>query len=128
MLRARDRVVFLTLARGGQVGVATGVAALGTTLAARVHSLVLDDLRGTVLSGQMHTIAHQVSIGAAAQAVTSVPPASRRGVAVAARSALVQGLNTILLIAAVVAFIAAAWCALIRERDFVTAPSVAAGH
>ena len=38
-----------------------------------------------------------------------------------ARSALVQGLNTIMLISAVVAFTAAAaFFVLIRERDFVT--------
>jgi hypothetical protein len=43
-------------------------------------------------------------------------------VAATARSALVQGLNTIMLIAAIVSFVAAAVSfVLIRERGFVTA-------
>jgi hypothetical protein len=43
-------------------------------------------------------------------------------VAATARSALVQGLNTIMLIAAIVSFAAAAVSVvLIRERDFVSA-------
>jgi MFS family permease len=66
-----------------QVGIATGVAGLGTILVSHVH-------------------------GSA-------------GAGVAARASLVSGLNTILLIAALVSFAAAvASLALIRERDFVT--------
>ena len=89
-----------------QVGIATGVATLGTILVSHVHSSALAGLRGTPLAGHAHAVAHAVSSGL---------------VALTARSALVQGLNTIMLISAVVAFTAAvASFVLIREPNFVT--------
>jgi EmrB/QacA subfamily drug resistance transporter len=104
-----------------QVGIATGVATLGTILVSHVHSSVLAGLRGTPLAGHAHAIAHAVSTGGGADAIASTPPPLRGLVALTARSALVQGLNTIMLISAVVAFAAAvASFVLIRERDFVT--------
>jgi hypothetical protein len=103
-----------------QVGIATGVATLGTILVSHVHSSVLTGLQGTPLAGHAHAIAHAVSTGGGADAITSTPPPLRGLVALTARSALVQGLNTIMLISAVVAFAAAvASFVLIRERDFV---------
>jgi EmrB/QacA subfamily drug resistance transporter len=105
-----------------QVGVATGVAALGTILASHVRSSVLEGLSGTALAGHAHAIAHAVSTGAAPQAISGTPAPLRGLVAASARSALVDGLNTILLVGAIVAFAAAvASFVLIRERDFVTA-------
>jgi EmrB/QacA subfamily drug resistance transporter len=104
-----------------QVGVATGVAALGTILASHVRTSVIGGLAGTPLAGQSHGLAHEISTGGTAQAVASAPPPLRGLVAETARSAFVNGLNTILLISAIVAFAAAAVSfALIRERDFVT--------
>jgi MFS family permease len=103
-----------------QVGIATGVATLGTILVSHVHSSVLTGLRGTPLAGHAHAVAHAISTGGGAEAVSSTPPQLRGLVAFTARSALVDGLNTILLISAVVAFAAAvASFILIRERDFV---------
>ncbi len=104
-----------------QVGVATGVAALGTILASTVRSSVLAGLGGTALAGHAHTIAHAVATGSAAQAIATTPAPLRGLVAAIAHSALVDGLNTILLVSAIVALAAAAgsW-ALIRERDFTT--------
>jgi EmrB/QacA subfamily drug resistance transporter len=105
-----------------QVGIATGVAGLGTILASQVHGSVLDRLSGTPLAGHAHTIAHEISTGGAPQAIATAPPPLRGMVALTARSALVHGLNTIMLIAAIVSFAAAAVSfVLIRERDFVTA-------
>jgi EmrB/QacA subfamily drug resistance transporter len=105
-----------------QVGIATGVAALGTILASHVSSSVADRLSGTPLAGHAHALAHKISTGGTAQAIAHTPAPLRGLVAITARSALVEGLNTILLISAIVAFAAAALSfVLIRERDFVSA-------
>jgi EmrB/QacA subfamily drug resistance transporter len=107
-----------------QVGIATGVAGLGTILSSQVRGSVIDSLSGTPLSAHAHAIAHAVSTGGAAHAIATTPPPLRGLVAASARSALVDGLNTILLVAAVVAFAGAAVSfVLIRERDFVAAES-----
>jgi hypothetical protein len=77
-------------------------------------------LSGTPLAGHAHAIAHGISTGGAAQTVAGTPAPLRGLVAATARASLVDGLNTILLIAAVVAFTTAvASFVLIRERDFV---------
>jgi EmrB/QacA subfamily drug resistance transporter len=105
-----------------QVGVATGVAGLGTLLASHVRTSVADGLSGTALAGHAHTIADAISTGDAPRAIADTPAPLRGLVAETARSALVQGLNTILLVAAITAFAAAAVSfVLIRERDFVSA-------
>jgi EmrB/QacA subfamily drug resistance transporter len=103
-----------------QVGIATGVATLGTILASHVRSSVLSGLSGTALAGHAHAIAHGVSSGGTAQTIATTPAPLRGLVAATARSALVDGLNTVLLISAIVAFAAAVVSlVLIRERDFV---------
>jgi hypothetical protein len=105
-----------------QVGIATGVAGLGTILASHVRTSVVDGLSSTALAGHAHTIADAISTGGAPQAIASTPGPLRGLVAGTARAAIVSGLNTILLIAAVASFAAAAASfVLIRERDFVTA-------
>ena len=104
-----------------QVGVATGVAALGTILASRERSSVLSGLNGTALAGHAHAIAHAVSTGGTAQTIATTPAPLQGLVATTARSAFVDGLNAILLISAIVAFAASVFSlVLIRERDFVT--------
>jgi len=105
-----------------QVGIATGVAALGTILASHVHSSVIGRLNDTPLAGHAHALAHGISTGGTQQAIATAPAPLRGLVATTARSALVQGLNTILLIAAIVALATAVLSfVLIREREFVTA-------
>jgi EmrB/QacA subfamily drug resistance transporter len=106
-----------------QIGVATGVAGLGTILASHVRGSVVDRLSGTPLAGHAHALAHQISTGGAAHAIASTPAPLRGLTAGSARAALVGGLNTIMLIAAIVSFAAAvASFILIRERDFVETP------
>ena len=103
-----------------QIGIATGVAGLGTILASHVRASVLDRLSGTPLAGNAHALAHTISTGGTPHAIATTPAPLRGLVAATARSSLVQGLNTILLISAIVAFTAAvASFVLIRERDFV---------
>jgi EmrB/QacA subfamily drug resistance transporter len=103
-----------------QVGIATGVAALGSIVASQADSAVVAHLSHTPLAGQAHTIAAAVSNGSVLQAIATVP-AHLRGIAAgAARAGYVDGLNAVILIGAVIALVAAVLTfVLIRQRDFV---------
>jgi EmrB/QacA subfamily drug resistance transporter len=86
-----------------QVGIATGIAALGALFQARVTD-ELGPRLGTAVAGGV------------------VPPGARE----AAHQAFIDGLNEILIVAAVVAFIGGALSfALVRSRDFVAAQAPA---
>jgi predicted MFS family arabinose efflux permease len=105
-----------------QVGIAAGVAALGSIFAAQVRTGVISRLSSTPLAHGAHSIAHAISTGHAAQAIAGAPPAVRGQLAAASTSSFVGGLNHILLIAAVVAFCGGGLAlALIRQKDFVDA-------
>jgi hypothetical protein len=105
-----------------QVGIAAGVAALGSIFAAQVRDGVIARLAGTPLAHGAHSIAHAISTGHAAQVIASASPAIRGQLTAASTSSFVDGLNDILLIAAVVAFCGGALAlSLIRQRDFVDA-------
>jgi EmrB/QacA subfamily drug resistance transporter len=101
-----------------QVGIATGIAALGAILQARVISHVESALHG--LQGvDASRVARSVATGSTKQAIASAPPAARGAIGHAARSAYISGLNEIFLVAAIVAFAGAvAGFALVRRRDF----------
>ena len=110
-----------------QVGIATGIAALGALFTAHVRDGVESALAGSSLGGSAHGIAEQVSSGQAAQAIAAAPAPLRGTVAEAARAGFVGGVNDLLLVGALIAFAAAvAALALIRQRDFVVEPAVAA--
>jgi predicted MFS family arabinose efflux permease len=85
-----------------QVGIATGIAALGALFQGRVADKLGDpDLGAAVVAGSVHT------------------PAAER--------AFVDGLNAILIVAALVAFVGGALTfALVRSRDFVARQMAAA--
>jgi hypothetical protein len=103
-----------------QVGIATGVATLGTIFASRVRGVVVTRLDQSALAGRATSLAHLISTGGATQALGATPPPLRGIVAAASKSAFVSGLDLILLVGAVVAFAAALTSiGLIRERDFV---------
>ena len=103
-----------------QVGIATGVAALGTILASQERGSIVHHLTGTALAPHAHALAHAISTGGAQDAIGGAPAPLRGLVAETARASLVHGLNTIMLISAIVSFVAAVGSfALIRERDFV---------
>ena len=109
-----------------QVGIATGIAGLGAILQARVTTHVEDALRGVHGIDPAH-VAHSVATGSTAQAIAAAPPGARAAVAHAARSAFIDGLNEIFLVAAIVAFAGAvAGFALVRRRDFVHRGAAAA--
>jgi EmrB/QacA subfamily drug resistance transporter len=103
-----------------QVGIATGVAALGSILASQADSTVVSHLGSTPLSGQAHALAASVSNGSVLQAIATVPAHLRGVAASAAKAGFIDGLNVVLLIGAVIALVAAVLTfILIRQRDFV---------
>jgi EmrB/QacA subfamily drug resistance transporter len=99
-----------------QVGIATGVAALGSILAGRVRTLFVEQAPGVA---RVHQIADAVGNGHVAQTLHAAPPQVRERVAHAAEASFAGALNTILLIAGLIALAAAvATLVLIRARDF----------
>jgi hypothetical protein len=103
-----------------QVGVATGIAALGSLFATTLHDDVVDRLSGGPLADRAETIADALSTGRGSNSFAGLPGQGRALVEQAAAHGFVDGLNTILLIGAVVAFAASGLTlALIRQRDLV---------
>jgi MFS family permease len=98
-----------------QVGIATGVAALGAVFQSQV-STKLAELAPNAPRG----FADAVSSGGAQGALQAAPPGSRAELATAANQAFISGFNEILLVGAVVALIGSlTGFALVRSRDFV---------
>ncbi|MET4613802.1 EmrB/QacA subfamily drug resistance transporter [Rhodococcus sp. PvR044] len=105
-----------------QVGIATGVAALGSLLASRMDDSVRAALSEGPLAGRAGEFADAVSSGSTASAIGSLPPELRGLAAQAAGTGYAEALDSILLIGSVTAALAAiATLLLIRSRDFVEA-------
>jgi hypothetical protein len=105
-----------------QIGIAAGVAVLGSIFASQIRHRVASSLTGTPLAHSTHQIATAVSSGNVAQLLAHAPRAARQQLATAATNSFVHALNDILLIAAIVAFAGAAIAlTLIRPKDFVDA-------
>jgi hypothetical protein len=104
-----------------QVGIATGIALLGSLFASEVRAAVTDRLAALPrIAPRAHDIATSLTNGELAKVVTQLPGADRGPVTLAARSAFTTGLNHILLVAAVIAFASGVLSLLlIRTRDFV---------
>jgi EmrB/QacA subfamily drug resistance transporter len=103
-----------------QVGIATGIAALGAVFQSHITDKVTAGLAGTPGASHAQDIAHGVSAGALKEVVAAVPPQARETVSSVARDAFASGLNTLFVISAIVAFVGAALGALlVRQRDFV---------
>lgn len=104
-----------------QVGIATGVAALGAIFQHRVAADLLERLPQAPPA-----FADAVSSGAAPQALASVPAEFRSQAAAAAQHAFIAGLNEILLIGAAITLLGglASWL-LVRNSDMVE-PAAAA--
>jgi EmrB/QacA subfamily drug resistance transporter len=101
-----------------QIGIATGIAALGAIFESRIASYLAAS--GKVPAGQVHELAQAVSSGATKQALQGVPAQFRAQAADLARSAFISGLDEILFVAAFVLFAGAVLAfVLVRRRDFV---------
>jgi EmrB/QacA subfamily drug resistance transporter len=100
-----------------QVGIATGVAALGSVFTAAMRANL--DHAGP-LAVPVARLVGTVRQGQAGRLLASLPPAERARVAAALRSGFAAGLNDLLIVTGAVALVGAA-CALllIRTKDFV---------
>ena len=103
-----------------QVGIATGIALLGTLFASQVKSAVQS--RVAAVPGLAHQgphIATAVQSGKVGTLIQALPAQARQAVATITRTAFTTGLNQILLVAAVIAFAAGVVSlAAIRGKDF----------
>jgi EmrB/QacA subfamily drug resistance transporter len=105
-----------------QVGIATGVAALGAIFQSQVDSR-LSELMPNAPPG----LGEIVSSGGTKAALRVTPPAQHAEVAHASTVAFVSGFNDIILIAAILSFLGAALgFTLVRARDFVQSTEPAA--
>jgi EmrB/QacA subfamily drug resistance transporter len=111
-----------------QVGIATGVAALGTILTSRIRSEVVTHLAHTPLAAHSHALGTMIGAGGIDQAIKHAAPQTRGLILAAAKSSFVEALNTILLVGAGVAFVGMVVALLaIRQRDFHEAPGAVPG-
>jgi EmrB/QacA subfamily drug resistance transporter len=98
-----------------QVGIATGVAALGAIFQARVDSKLRE-----LLPNAPDGLGELVASGGSKAAAAATPPDIHARVVQASNEAFVSGFNEIVMIAAVVSFVGAALgFFLVRSRDFV---------
>jgi len=100
-----------------QLGIATGVAALGAVFQAQVDSKL-----STLLPNAPSGFAEAVSSSGSRAAAGFAPPGQRADFVHAAKVAFVSGFNEIILIGAILSFLGAALgFALVRKSDFVEA-------
>jgi hypothetical protein len=114
-----------------QVGIATGIALLGTLFTNKITSEVLART-GHVprLAGHGPQIASALQSGGAGDLLRHLPPAVRGQVEFIATSSFTAGLDRIMLVAAIIAFVSGVISlAAIRSKDFAAqgGPPVPAG-
>lgn len=109
-----------------QIGIATGVALLGSLLASHISNSMTDALSSGPLGARAREIGDLVANGGAAQVASSLPGPLRGMVLQAAGRGYSDALDLILLIAAIIAVVAAVVSVfMIRSRDFHTAEAPA---
>ena len=112
-----------------QVGIATGIAALGSIFASQIRTTISAKLASTPLRGAAKPIENAVLNGETPAAGAGHPSAATTHlVHTVAAQGLINGLNEILLIGAVIAFVAAAASfVLIRQKDFTASAAPGRG-
>lgn len=103
-----------------QVGIATGIALLGTLFANQVSTYVAHHV-GQIpdLAGRGDQLSTAIQSGGAGKVIGSAPPQAQAALIELTSSAFTTGLNFILLVAAVVALVAGVVSLLsIRTKDF----------
>ncbi|HRD60545.1 MAG TPA: MFS transporter [Nocardioides sp.] len=113
-----------------QVGVATGIAVLGTIFSHQIADGIRSGLADTPAAGQSDQVATAVTGGQVGAVIQASPPGVRDQIAAVATSSFVDALNHITLIATVLAFVCAVVCFVtIRQQDFVQGgPGAPGGH
>jgi EmrB/QacA subfamily drug resistance transporter len=108
-----------------QVGIATGIALLGTLFSSEVTAQVRAGVAGAgQLAHQGPRIATAVQSGEVASVISKLPPHLGHTVELITRTAFTVGLNRILLVAAIIALASGVVSlAAIRSKDFVTESS-----
>jgi hypothetical protein len=102
-----------------QVGIATGIAALGSIFSHQVASGIRSALAGTPAAGQAGRVSEAVTNGQIDAVLRQAPAGVRSTLSDAATQSFVDALNHITTIAAVIALVAGLLCLLlIRARDF----------
>ena len=103
-----------------QVGIATGIALLGTLFSSQVNSQVLARVAAVPeLARRGPQIAAAVQSGDVGSVIGELPEHARQAVGTITRTAFTTGLNRILLIAAIIALVSGAVSlAAIRGKDF----------
>ena len=101
-----------------QLGLATGIAGLGSIFQAKIESTLTPLVAGTSASSHVHELSRAVASGGTGSALYAVPPADRDKVMAAAHHAFVTGFNTIAMVSVAVAAVGSvAGYALVRSRD-----------
>jgi EmrB/QacA subfamily drug resistance transporter len=104
-----------------QIGIATGIALLGTLFTNGLTSAVGTQAARTPLASHSAQIASALRNGGAAKMAATVPPQERGALVEVVRGSFTSALNEILLIAAAISFAAGILSLLlIRSKDFVT--------
>jgi hypothetical protein len=103
-----------------QVGIATGIALLGTLFSNKVKDEVLARVAAVPgLSGKGPQIATAVQSGEIGKVISRLPGHTRQVVGMITRAAFTTGLNRILLVPAIIALVSAVVSlAAIRSKDF----------
>jgi predicted MFS family arabinose efflux permease len=103
-----------------QVGIATGIALLGSLFSNKVRDDVVAKVSALPgLSGHAGQIATAVQSGEIGQVIARLPPSSAQKVGLITRAAFTTGLDGILLVAAIIALVGAVVSlAAIRSKDF----------
>jgi EmrB/QacA subfamily drug resistance transporter len=103
-----------------QVGIATGIAALGSIFSHQVADGIQSALAGTPAAAQATRVAEAVTNGQIGAVLAQAPASVRDTIGSAATGSFVDALNHITTIASVIALVAGICCLfLIRARDFV---------
>ncbi|MBV9593125.1 MAG: MFS transporter [Actinobacteria bacterium] len=112
-----------------QVGIATGIALLGTLFSDQVKQAVRSAVAGIPgLSAHSSQLATAVKSGAGRQVLSQVPAQQRGAVEHLSRQAFTTGMNTILLVAAIIALTAGVIALFtIRSKDFRSGGDAAPG-
>jgi len=102
-----------------QIGIAAGIAALGSIFVSSIQSHLTAALPAS-LAGSAGSLVNAVRQGSVSGAIASLPPGSRAAAGLALRSSFASALNELLFVTAGVALVGAVFATvLIRRKDFV---------
>ncbi len=114
-----------------QVGIATGIAALGALFQSTISSKLAPQLAGTAAAGHASSIARAVAAGGSPSVLAQVPAQQRAAATNAIHVSFVAAMNNLVLVSGIVALIGCVLAlALVRGSDFVayhTPEAAAAG-